>query len=150
MPTMPNPYRSLLGMEIILLFIGVPAPMARVQEFWIFNSEFSMLSIISTLWESGEYLLSLVVLVFGIVFPGAKVASKIINYGGLERLGLDRYALVDIFLLAFLVFSAKLSNFFEITLLPGFYFLLAFVLCGIITASLQKTATKTPKPLGPR
>ena len=131
-------YSFLLGIESLLLLIGISAPLARIQEFWIFTSQFSIVSIIGTLWDSGEYALSLTIVTFGVIFPTIKVMSKIFTFQEFERLGLDRFALVDIFLLAFLVFSAKLSNFFDVTLLAGFYFLLAFIILGAITSVLQK------------
>ena len=40
--------------------------------------------------------------------------------------------MVDIFLLSFLVFMGKLSTFFEIELLIGFYFLLLSICVGYI------------------
>ena len=135
---MRNRYKILLLLELILLFFGITVPLARIEEFWVFSSEFSLISIITTLWESREYTLSTIVLVFGVAFPLMKVTCKLINFHGFERLGLHRFALVDIFLISFLVYSAKLSNFFEVTLLSGFYFLLAFVLFGILSSSLHQ------------
>ncbi|MEC9247769.1 MAG: paraquat-inducible protein A [Pseudomonadota bacterium] len=131
-------YNFLLGIESLLLLLGISVPLARIQEFWIFTSQFSIVSIISTLWESREYALSLTIVTFGVIFPAAKVVSKIFRFREFERIGLDRFALVDIFLLAFLVFSAKLSSFFDVALLAGFYFLLGFIIIGAITSVLQK------------
>ncbi len=118
--------------------MGISAPLALIQEFWVFTSQFSIVSIICTLWESKEYALSLTIVTFGVIFPAIKVVSKIFRLREFERIGLDRFALVDIFLLAFLVFSAKLSSFFDVKLLSGFYFLLGFIIVGVITSVLQK------------
>lgn len=131
-------YNLLLGIESSLLLMGISAPLALIQEFWVFTSQFSIVSIICTLWESKEYALSLTIVTFGVIFPAIKVVSKIFRLREFERIGLDRFALVDIFLLAFLVFSAKLSSFFDVTLLSGFYFLLGFIIVGVITSVLQK------------
>ena len=49
----------------MLLILGVSLPLAKINEFWFFSSEFSILSISRDLIINKEYLLGLVVIFFG-------------------------------------------------------------------------------------
>ena len=56
----------------------------------------------------------------------------------IENLHLHKFSMVDIFLLSFIVFAGKTSNYFEIHLLIGFYFLLTSVLINYSYIILYK------------
>ena len=71
--------KSLILFETIFLFCGVYFPLARIDEFWLFSSEFSILSLTRDLYINGEILLSMIIIVFGFIFPFIKIISKIFN-----------------------------------------------------------------------
>ena len=66
-------------METIFLFSGVYFPLARIDEFWLFSSEFSILSLTRDLYINGEMLLSIIIIIFGFIFPLIKIISKVFN-----------------------------------------------------------------------
>ncbi|HBD52822.1 MAG TPA: hypothetical protein DC036_10020, partial [Alphaproteobacteria bacterium] len=61
------------GAEAGLLILGATLPIARITEFWLFETQFSILGIGTTLLSSGEILLAFVVLGFGFIFPMIKI-----------------------------------------------------------------------------
>ena len=132
------PPEALILFETIFLFCGVYFPLASIDEFWFFSSEFSILSLTRDLYINGEILLSIIIIIFGFIFPCIKIISKIINIQFIENLYLHKFYMVDIFLLSFIVFAGKTSNYFEIHLLIGFYFLLISVLINYSYIILYK------------
>ncbi len=112
-----------LAIEAILLFLGVFSPFARIQEFWIFKEEFSIYSLILALFDQQNFLLGVTILVFGVLIPLMRLCTNFIPIDKLKNLNLHKLAMVDIFLISFLLFSSQLSYFFEVILLRGFYFL---------------------------
>ena len=125
-------------LEIILLILGVSFPLARIDEFWIFTSEFSILSISRDLIIADEFLLGVIVFSFGLLFPLVKIVFRLTGYELINRYNLHKFSMVDIFLISFLVFSAKVSNYFDLSLLIGFYFLISSVLLGYIQIVFNK------------
>ena len=130
--------KFLILLETIFLFCGVYFPLARIDEFWLFSSEFSILSLTRDLYINGEILLSIIIIIFGFIFPLIKIISKVFNTKFVENLNLHKFSMVDIFLLSFVVFAGKTSNYFEIHLLIGFYFLLISVLINYFYIILYK------------
>ena len=130
--------KSLILFETIFLFCGVYFPLARIDEFWLFSSEFSILSLTRDLLINGEILLSIIIIIFGFIFPFIKIIYKVFNIEFIENLNLHKFSMVDIFLLSFIVFAGKTSNYFEIHLLVGFYFLLISVLINYSYIILYK------------
>ena len=55
---------------------GAALPLAKLTEFWIFENEFSIFSLSSTLVSSRESLLAGIVSGFGFLFPPANVATN--------------------------------------------------------------------------
>ena len=116
--------------EFILLILGVILPIAKIDEFWFFTSEFSILSIAKDLIINNEFLLGFIVISFGLIFPIIKIICRYTKIQFINRYNLHKFSMVDIFLISFLVFSSKASSFFDLKLLLGFYFLLASIILG--------------------
>ena len=123
---------SLIVFETFFLFCGVYLPIARIDEFWVFKSEFSILSISKDLLDNGETLLSIIIILFGLIMPLVKIILKIFEFRFLEKYNLHKFSMVDIFLITFIVFAGKTSSYFEVYLLYGFYFLLASIITNYI------------------
>ena len=119
-------------LELVFLILGVSLPLAIIDEFWFFSSEFSIISLTSNLLLNGEYPLAFVIIVFGFIFPILKLLNRIMEIKILENFPLHKFAMVDIFLLSFLIFGGKLSYFYEVTLQIGFYFLLLSIILSYL------------------
>ncbi len=127
-----------ISFELIFLLLGVYYPLAKMKEFWIFKSEFSILSISYDFFVNEELALFFVVFFFGFVFPVLKIISRILKINFVERFNLHKFSMVDIFLISFLVFIGKSSNFFDIQLGIGFYFLIFSIFLGYFQILLSR------------
>ena len=119
-----------ISFELIFLLLGVYYPLAKINEFWFFKSEFSILSISYDFFINEELVLFFVVFFFGFIFPILKITSRILKINFVERFNLHKFSMVDIFLISFLVFIGKGSSFFDIELGIGFYFLIFSIFLG--------------------
>ena len=118
--------------EVVTLFLGVTLPIAKTRELWIFENEFSILSITLSLFSSGEVLLGIILILFGFFIPIVKIFSVHFALPSFYHMNLHKFSMVDIFLLSFLVYSSKMSNVFEMELKVGFYFLLVSIAIGYL------------------
>ena len=118
--------------EFMFLLLGVSLPLATIDEFWFFSSEFSVLSLVYTLFNSKEYALAIIIVAFGLIFPIFKIFQYRFESQLFQTLPLHKFALLDIFLLSFLVFGGKISYFYEVDLQLGFYFMLSSILLSFL------------------
>ena len=122
-------------LELVCLLAGTTLPLARITEFWIFENEFSIISLSGTLLLSDEILLAVVVCSFGFVFPLAKLITSFFEGLGSIPTIIQRFSMVDVFLLSFLVYGSKISGSYDVALGAGFYFL-----CAALTLSFARTS----------
>ena len=117
-------------LELCCLVAGATLPLASITEFWIFENEFSIFSLFSTLISSGEILLAVIVFGFGFLFPLAKITTSFFEGLGSIPANIQRFGMVDVFLLSFLVYGSKISETYDVALGAGFYFLGAALALG--------------------
>ena len=122
-------------LEFVCLLAGSSLPLVSITEFWIFENEFSILSLSGTLLLSNEILLAVVVCSFGFVFPLAKLLTSFFEGLGSIPTTIQRFCMVDVFLLSFLVYGSKVSESYDVVLGAGFYFL-----CVALTLSFARTS----------
>ena len=122
-------------LELICLLAGTSLPLVSITEFWIFENEFSILSLSGTLLLSNEILLSVIVFSFGFIFPLAKIITTFFEGLGSISTTIQRFSMVDVFLLSFLVYGSKISGSYDVVLGAGFYFL-----CVALTLSFARTS----------
>ena len=131
--------------EATLLILGIFSPFARIQEFWIFEEEFSIYSLILSLFDQQNFLLGLTILAFGILVPFVRLCTNCITSFKLKKLNLHKLAMLDIFLISFLIFSSQMSYFFEVKLLNGFYFLFAALVVSYLNHWITKSKDNVNK-----
>ena len=129
--------RAFTGLELIFLFAGVSLPLVTIDEFWFFTSNFSILSLIFTLFQSGESILGALLVVFCVFIPFYKSFNRIISEERFEKIPLHKFAMIDMFLISFLIFGSKMSYFYEVRLEEGFYFLCAYLLMSYFSTILN-------------
>ena len=86
-------------------------------------------------YTSNEILLAVVVCSFGFVFPLAKLLTSFFEGLGSIPTTIQRFSMVDVFLLSFLVYGSKISGSYDVVLGAGFYFL-----CVALTLSFARTS----------
>ena len=133
---------AIAAAALILYFPAILLPILQVEKLGHFYHD-SLVSGVFSLLTAGQWFVGLVVLVFSIVLPPAKLlALFVLSTGGMflqyrhraqtyhlvELLG--RWGMLDVLLVAILVAFVKLGDLIEITPGPG---LLAFALCVLLS-----------------
>lgn len=123
---------------LILLLVSWWAPLFTMTQLWLFDDQVSMLSVVTTLFESGNLLLLVLVASASMLLPLFK-AVLILRQAmpnGRYRLSarssrliglLSRWAMLDIWVVALLVVVIKLSAWADATIEWGLYLHLVVV-----------------------
>ncbi len=133
--------RSLfLLMAAISFGLGISLPLVRLEKLYFFTETPSLIDVIAGLWIEGNILLSLVIVLFSIVFPTTKLYSafhSMLNErdlpGWIAILG--KWSLMDVLLVAILIFAAKTSGFSSAFAQPGIWFYMTSTLFSAIAVS---------------
>ena len=159
----------LLGLLIlgatVCLVLGLTLPIMRLTRFYVWTDVHSLISVVRELYLSGEYILAGIILLFSIVFPFLKLLYLLALYSlrevgrshsgrWLKRMsGLGKWSMLDVLVLALLIFYAKATNLADATSMPGIYlFAAAVILTMIATAIIEhdlKLDADRDKPDGP-
>ncbi len=124
---------SLLVLAPALLALGVTLPLMRFESFYVLKTDASLVDIVVALWAGGDAALSVLVVLFSIVFPLAKLIlvtaeslSPHLNedFGWIGRVvpHLSRWSMMDVFLVAIIIFATKTSGLAEAFTQPGLWF----------------------------
>ncbi len=124
--------KCLVILELVFFLLGVSLPLIVVQEFWFFRNEISLINIVIGLLMNGEYLLGIVITVFGVIVPLIKITGRLLSVRSLNKLPLHKFSMLDIFLISFIIFASKFSLIFNAKIEIGFYFLLGSILIGFL------------------
>jgi paraquat-inducible protein A len=112
----------------------------QLTRLYFWTDTHSILSVLSELFAAGEIFLASVIFVFSIVFPALKLlyitaAGTLISAGPVRRSRwlrriewLGKWSMLDVLVLALLVFYAKSHDLADAVALPGIYFFAASVI----------------------
>ena len=140
----------------VCLVLGLTLPVMKLTRLYFWTDTPSILSIVSALWASGEIFLAGVIFVFSIVFPALKLlyiamAGTLTTFDPvhrsrwLKRIGwLGKWSMLDVLVLALLVFYAQAIEFADAVSLPGVYFFAASVFLTMIAYSLIDSDEEEP------
>lgn len=154
----------LLGLMIlgatICLVLGLTLPIIRLTRFYIWTDVHSLVSVVRELYFSGELVLATVVCVFSIVFPFLKLLYLLALYSirhvqpnqtadWLKRLSwLGKWSMLDVLVLALVIFYAKATNLADAASMPGVYlFASSVILTMIATAMIENDMDRLTKRL---
>lgn len=128
--------------------LGITLPLVEVQRLYFLSDRPSLVDIVTELWAEGEILLSLVIALFSLLFPAAKlVAMQLAALGAELPRGaawlklVSRWSMLDVLLVALVIFAAKTSGLATAIGLPGLWFFAASVL---LTAAASAVAERLP------
>jgi len=141
-----------------LLALGLLLPIVRVERLWLFERETSLLGLAYGLLGHGEIFLGTVVTVFSVIFPAGKLAvlawlmwraphgaAAHRALGWVERLG--RWSMLDVLVVALVVFSIKASGWATAASRPGLYcFAGAVVLTMVAAARMRRRLASAERP----
>lgn len=134
------------------LGFGLVLPLVRVERLFFLTDEPSLLAIVAALWTEREILLSTVVALFSIVFPCLKLGLlNVAAYASAETAArvpswfqaLSNWSMLDVMLVALVIFAAKTSGLAMAFTLPGLWFFAASaVLTALASALLKRRKTE--------
>jgi paraquat-inducible protein A len=142
----------LIIVSIVLLIIGLNLPILTIRQLWNTNT-YSILTGVQNLWQEKYYVLAVVIFIFSIIFPIAKLISlsaiwfvrlkeehrKNLIYW-MEVFG--KWSMLDVFVSAIIIVWVKLGALASARAENGIYFFAASVLLTMIVSSLQSALVK--------
>lgn len=140
----------LVALATVCFLFGVMLPILKLTRFYLWTDTFSIISVIWTLYQDGEYFLSTILTIFSIIFPIIKIfiltalktfplnkavtREKLLDYLG----WLGKWSMLDVLVLALTVFYIKSTGFAEAASLPGIYFFAASVILTMLATAQAK------------
>ncbi len=131
----------------VCLVLGISLPVLKLTRLYVWTDTFSIVSVIWALYRDGELILSGVLLIFSIIFPIVKLLYLLALYAvpvepedrrrqALDRLGwLGKWSMLDVLVLALMIFYVKSSGIADAASLPGIYFFAASVILTMIATA---------------
>ncbi|PSJ52129.1 paraquat-inducible protein A [Mesorhizobium ephedrae] len=145
---MPFLLPLILFFATVFFALGVVMPLIRVDRLYFFTDEPSLIGIFTGLWNQGDVLLAALVALFSLVFPALKLmllhlaayasphAPRIPAWFG----ALANWSMLDVVLVALVVFAAKTSGLATAFTKPGLWFFAASVVLTAIASAQIKRA----------
>jgi paraquat-inducible protein A len=141
----------------VCLVLGLTLPIVKLTRLYFWTDTHSLTSIISALYYTDEVFLAGVIFVFSILFPAFKLiyiimagtlftgnsARRALWFKRIEWLG--KWSMLDVLVLALLVFYAKSTQFADAVALPGIYFFAGSVMLTMVAYSLIKHYEAIPE-----
>jgi paraquat-inducible protein A len=134
--------------------LGLTLPIVTLDRLYFFTEKPSLLQIVAGLWTDGNIALALVVSLVSIAFPTAKLAWLQFVATGATRRGLahlhtlGRWSMMDVLVVALVVFGAKTSGLAAAIAEPGLWFFAAATLSAAAAAMLLERADLKDRPAG--
>ncbi len=134
--------------SIVCLMLGLTLPSLQFKRFFFLSEEHSLLSVVIALLQEGEYFLGIVLGAFSVVFPGLKLlvlarlaigeATGWNGWGRAARFAgvFGRWSMLDVVLIALVVFAIKRSGLADAAALPGIWFFAASAALSIVAARM--------------
>ncbi len=129
----------------LFLLLGICLPIIQFERLYFFSENPSLIQIVLGLWDEGDFALSLLVGTLSIGFPILKLFAL-----GVEAIGapgrasalrramphLSRWSMMDVMLVAIVVFAAKSSGLAQAATQPGLWFYAASAVVATLLPSL--------------
>ncbi|MEM9733973.1 MAG: paraquat-inducible protein A [Pseudomonadota bacterium] len=132
--------------------LGITLPIVQFKRLYFFEDTPSLLNLFTGLWAEGDIWVALAILIFSMIFPALKLSlvfiaaiapqtplarSPLLQFAG----ALSRWSLMDVLLVALVIFAAKTSGLAEAMAQPGLWFYAMSALSGAAAAALIKRTT---------
>lgn len=148
----------LLILAAFFLALGLVLPIIRFDRLYFFSETPSLTELVAALWRGGDVGLAIIVGLFSIVFPIVKLAALAVQmlFGSAEADGagkgtvfrrampyLSKWSMMDVMLVAIVVFAAKSSGLATAVSQPGLWFYAGSALiAGLMPALPQGKTTR--------
>ena len=149
MNPVPVAIALLLLVASFCLALGLVLPIIHIQKLYFFNQTPSLIELVWGLWNDGAWAIAIAVALFSIIFPFAKLTitfltalapATVARHSPLARWSsvLSKWSMMDVLLLALVIFAAKSSGLANATAQPGIWFYATSAISGFAAARLIK------------
>lgn len=130
-----------LFIATFFLALGLTMPLMNVSRLYFFDDNPSLLGIIASLWTSGDRLLTIIVTLFSVILPIAKLAVAQLAAAQVPAathilhrwIGiLSKWSMLDVLLVALVIFGAKTSGLATAIAQPGLWFFTASAILSAV------------------
>ncbi len=155
----------LLGILIVAatvcLVLGLTLPIVRLTRFYVWTDVHSMISILEELYYAKEFFLAVVIGLFSVVFPFIKLlyllglfSMRNVTAGHRSRLlrqlsWLGKWSMLDVLVLALLIFYAKSTQIADAVSMPGIYMFAAAVVLTMLAYGIVEYEAELPAQAEP-
>ena len=127
-----------------LLVAGWTLPIMTVHKLVFFAEQISILGGAAELWDSENYVLGAVVVIFSVVFPSLKMLVALTLWYGADARGSDlarllgwletfgRWSMLDVFVVALTIVAVEVSIISDVTTHAGLYVFTAAVVLSML------------------
>lgn len=146
------PVRMLVLLAGFSLALGLTLPIIRMDRLYVFTETPSIIDLITGLWSDGEWLLSLLIALFSVIFPVLKLVLLLareavpeMSAGWLGRTlpHLSKWSMIDVMLVALAIFAAKSNGLAAAVAQPGLWFYAASaVIVGLLLPATTRAGGK--------
>lgn len=142
----------LLFVATFCFALGLVLPIATFERLFFLTERPSLLEIVASLWNDSDYLLAIVIALFSVAFPAAKLlVLHMASADGahqhlVHRAGaLSKWSMMDVLVVALAVFAAKTTGLASAAAQPGIWFYgVAALLSAGIAIMLKKEKPSAP------
>lgn len=134
---------------------GVTLPVLHVTELFVFENEISLVGIVDGLMQEGEYAVGILVLIFTLMLPPAKLAvgycvwrfttvdGKAARRGVMLLDAIGKWAMLDVLILALVIVTLKSSWVADVQTAQGLYYFAASAILALLAGvGLRRTVTR--------
>ncbi|WP_299483268.1 paraquat-inducible protein A [uncultured Roseibium sp.] len=137
----------LLPLSAFSFALGLTQPLMRFEKLYFLEERPNLIEMITELWRQGDVALAAIVGLFSIGFPGVKILLihiAAMTGGNSRSLALlstvSKWSMLDVMLVALVLFAAKTSGLAAAAILPGLWFYAAATITTAAAASLCRRA----------
>jgi paraquat-inducible protein A len=147
---MPRLVPVMLLAAAVSFGLGITLPILRFEKLYFFTDTPSLVGVVHGLWMAGDFALAFVVAAFSLAFPLVKLFTLYEAAFGIGRFpawagALSKWSMMDVLLVAIIVFAAKTSGLAAAASQPGLWF---YAASAILAAVASSAIGKPPKAGG--
>ena len=135
-----------VAINAVLFVCGVIAPMLTLEKFVLFSNTFSIITGITTLLEEGKIFLFIIITLFSLILPTAKLIVIFLVLRQKTKAQLQRYlqlmhmygkwSMLDVFVVGIMVVIIKIEGMIKVDLHYGFYIFTSAVIMTMVMTTL--------------
>jgi paraquat-inducible protein A len=132
--------------------LGITLPLMQVDRLYFLSSSPSLIAVVASLWTHSDFAIAIVTAVFSIIFPILKLT--VLHFAAFRAhesnikipkwfKALARWSLLDVMVVALIIFAAKTSGLATAATKSGlWFFAISAVLTAVASSEISNKKTK--------